>query len=108
VDIDSVRLLVDAGNWYESAHFQERLAERGITVEQVLEAIRVGRVVQELPTTGADPECIICGDVERQIAFLRIIQPLYVMCAVGEVVTFVSVDWNPPREFGQKRGGRRR
>ena len=55
MDIDSVRMLIEAGDWYESVHFQERLAERGITIEQVLEAIRVGRIVQKLPTTGADP-----------------------------------------------------
>ncbi|MCS6862163.1 MAG: DUF4258 domain-containing protein [Abditibacteriales bacterium] len=107
MDIDSVRMLVEAGDWYESAHFQERLAERGITIEQVLEAIRVGRVIQELPPTGADPECIVCGDVERQIAFLKVVQPLYIVCAVGDVVTFVTADWNPPREFGQKRRRRR-
>ena len=108
MDIDSIRALIEAGDWYESGHAQDRMAERGIAIDQVLEAIQCGRIVEELPTTGRDPECLICGDVERSIVFLRTVHPLYVVCAVGDIVTIVTVDWNPPREFGQKDRRRRR
>ena len=108
MDIDSIRTLVDAGEWYESGHAQERMVERGIDIDQVLDAIRHGRIVEELPPTGRDPKCLVCGEVERRLAFLQVVHPLYVVCAVGEVVTIVTVDWNPPRELGQKPRGRGR
>jgi hypothetical protein len=51
---------------------------------------------------------MIRGVVRRELAGIEFDVPLYVQRGVGEVIFFITADWNPPREFGQKGRGRQR
>ena len=106
MDIDHIREMIGRNWWRTSDHFNQRCMERTISLPQALEAIHVGDIVQEFPRRKPSPECIICGYVRREIGDFIVLRPLYVLCAVGDVITFISADWNMPREFGQKRRGR--
>ncbi len=108
MDIDSIRAMVRDGDWTPTEHFQDRLDQRKIDLQQVLEAIEHGEIVQEFPKQSPHPECMIRGVVQRELAGIEFDMPLYVQCGVGEVIFFITADWNPPREFGQKGRGRRK
>ena len=58
--------------------------------------------MQTFPGRKPYPECIICGYVKRKIEIVTSTVPLYVLCAIGEVIILITADWNVPREFGQK------
>ncbi|PIW14682.1 MAG: hypothetical protein COZ06_16550 [Armatimonadetes bacterium CG_4_10_14_3_um_filter_66_18] len=102
MDIDAIRAMIRDGDWVPTEHFNERLDERTIDLEQVLESIACGEIVHEEPKQSPCPECMIRGLTRRRIAGIEFEVPLYVQCGIGEVVFFITADWNPPRQFGQR------
>jgi len=107
MDVDHIKEMVNRGWWVPTDHFNERMDERTISILQALTAIRNGSIIKEFPKRKPNPECIIQGYVERGIGGVNFSVPLYVVCGIGEVVFFITVDWNMPREFSQKRKQRR-
>ena len=97
MDIDAIQYLwsIDAVLYSEEA--QDRLWQREVTRENVGEALRTGRIVEERPGRPY-PKCHVVGWATREVAGLDVgLHPLHVACAVGEELHIVTVYWEDPK-----------
>jgi hypothetical protein len=93
VDIDFIRVLWEAGDVVYSEESQDRLWQREVTIENIGDAIRTGRIVEERE---GHPyrKCTIHGWTNRKVADLEIgLHTLKVACAVGEELHIITVYW---------------
>lgn len=98
VDIEHIRLMIRENLIHTSKEFNKRADERGFTLQLACEMIeRQGRIVEERPGDGPLPKCTIKGSAQRTIGGVKIIDELYISCAVGDDVVFVTGYWESDR-----------
>ena len=76
IDIHDLRKLCndDAVRWTD--HILKRLMQRGITQDDVLQAIRTGEIIEQYPDDYPFPSCLILG-----LSVLK--KSLHVVCGLG-------------------------
>jgi hypothetical protein len=101
--IDPIRRSVESANYWFTIHGFERCVERGISPEEVKDAIIQGEVIEEYPEDKYGPSCLIYGITRRR----RI---LHVQCSVDPVWVITAYDptlnpddWDP--EFKRRKRG---
>lgn len=83
MDLDKLRELVKADQYRLQKHALRRLDERGILIESVLEAILNGEIIEDYPTQGPFPSCLMLGWVGSE--------PLHVVLSMDEKESMVYI-----------------
>jgi hypothetical protein len=73
-------------------HAQRRLDSRGITIVEVKHVIDTGEMIENYPHDKPYPSCLILG-------YVRTHQPLYVLCALSNIVHIITVHWLDPNKW---------
>lgn len=73
-------------------HAQKRCDTRGISLEEIKQVITTGEIIETYPGDKPYPSCLILGYVRKS-------QPLYVLCALSEVVHIITVHWLDPAKW---------
>jgi hypothetical protein len=94
MDIDHIRALWQAEEVEYTNEAIRRMTQRGVSAENVGEAMMSGRIVEERPDAQPYASCTIRGWAERELAGLNIgLYPLNVACAVADVLRIITVYW---------------
>ena len=99
MDIDNIRQMIQNGDFMATKHIADGMAQRHISKEQIITAIMNGRIIEERPRQKPYPKCLIAGNVEREIAGIPFIMPLYIACALGDILYLLSTYWERSRDW---------
>ena len=81
-----------AGKIAYTMHAQQRMDERRTLIEEVLDVMLNGDIVEEYPDTKPLPSCLMMKQVRKN-------EPLYVLCAINDEATVVTVHWHDPEKW---------
>ncbi|MFZ2603748.1 MAG: DUF4258 domain-containing protein [Candidatus Omnitrophota bacterium] len=90
--IEQIREKINAGEFQITRHCQRRCDSRGISLAEIKEVITKGEIIETYPTDSPYPSCLIFGHV-------RGVEPLYVLCALGNIVHIITVHWLDPAKW---------
>lgn len=93
LDIEILRSLCRAGavNW--SVHASERIQQRGIFREDVINAIQTGRIIEQYPDAFPFPACLVLGLNVRDTY-------IHVVCGYdGSEIHIVTAYYPTPDKF---------
>lgn len=88
MEIDEVRTAIRNGKYRLTVHAIVRSKERGITIQDMEEAILGGEIIEEYPDDKPFPSCLILGRTSDG-------RPLHVVCSlapVSDIITFYFPD----------------
>ena len=90
IDIHDLQKLCNDGAVRWTDHILKRLMQRGITQDDVLQAIRTGEIIDQYPDDYPFPSCLVLG-----LSVLR--KLLHVVCGLGlgEVYMITAYYPNP-------------
>lgn len=104
MDIDHIREMVKLNQYVLSGHCVDRMKERKIEFAQIKGAIENGMIVEKRTKQKPYAEALVRGFVTKKITSdFSLVVPLYIVCGLGDGIVFITVDWNKPRSWGQKR-----
>jgi hypothetical protein len=86
MDIEKLRNKEITSEYRISRHAQKRLDERAISNEEFIQVILSGEIIEDYPNDKPYPSCLIMGYVRND-------EPLYVVCAVNDLVHIITVHW---------------
>jgi hypothetical protein len=69
-------------------HAQQEMAEEDISLEEALEAIRTGRLIEDYPEHRRGPCCLICGYTGQQ-------RPLHIVCTTTRPLLILITVYEP-------------
>lgn len=92
MDIEKLRRLVSGGKYRITLHAQKRMDQRAITLAELKEVICHGEVVEIYSNDKPFPSCLVVGRVRCGF-------PLYVVCALSDIVHIVTVHWMDPEKW---------
>lgn len=75
-----------------SLHAIRRIDERQILISEIEEVIFSGEIIESYPDDDPCSSYLILGYVRNN-------EPLYILCAVGEYLTIVTVHWFDPEKW---------
>lgn len=81
-----IRQKIICAEYNITRHAQRRCDTRGISLDDIKHVISTGEIIENYPADKPYPSCLILGYVRRH-------QPLYVLCALGEIVHIITVHW---------------
>ncbi len=87
LDIESIRALLDKP-FHMTQHAEQRRRQRGISIQDIKNAILCGDVIENYPDDYPYPSCLIMGYTEQG-------SPLHLVCGVGEGELFVITAYRP-------------
>lgn len=87
-----IRQKIHAGKYEMTFHARERAALRKITMSEIKEAMLCGEIIEKYPDDKPFPSCLIMGQVREGF-------PLYVVCAVSDLVHIITVHWLDPTKW---------
>lgn len=90
--IEQIRQKFIAGKYQLSRHCQRRCDSRGITLSEIKEVILNGEIIETYPKDSPYPSCLILG-------YVRVNQPLYMLCGLGHMVHIITVHWLDPDKW---------
>lgn len=77
--------------YHITRHAQRRCDTRSISLNDIKKVILTGEAIETYPEDTPYPSCLILGYVREK--------PLYVLCAVSDVVHIVTVHWLDPHKW---------
>lgn len=89
VMVEQIRQKFSEEKYRITGHCQRRCDSRGISLNEIKEAIAKGKLIETYPEDSPYPSCLILGYVRND-------KPLYVLCALGEIVHIITVHWLDP------------
>jgi hypothetical protein len=90
--IEQIRKKINAGEFLITRHCQRRCDSRGILLEEIKRVINEGEIIETYPRDTPYPSCLILGYVRKN-------EPLYVLCALGNIVHIITVHWLDPAKW---------
>jgi len=90
--LEQIRLKVLRGEYKITRHAQRRCDTRKISLEEIKLVILTGEIIENYPHDKPYPSCLILGYVKTH-------QPLYVLCALGETASIITVHWLDPAKW---------
>lgn len=89
ITIDSlISLCDDLNNVIVSQHAFIRLRERGITIDDILNGIRTGEVIEDYPDDYPYPSCLVLGLSIRDTH-------IHIVCGVGDNKLWIISSYYP-------------
>ena len=77
MDIEKILCLIEEEKINWSQHILERMHKRQILIDDILNVVKNGEIIEKYPKDTPYPSCLILGFTELQ-------KPLHVVCAVGD------------------------
>jgi hypothetical protein len=94
MDVDSIRTFWQTGDVEYTNEAIRRMTQRGVSEENVKEALMSGRVVEERPNAKPYATCTVQGWANRKVAGLDIgLHLLNVACAIADGLRIITVYW---------------
>lgn len=90
--LEQIRKKFNAGEYQLTRHSQRRCDSRGISLEEIKEVINKGEIIEIYPKDSPYPSCLILGYVRKN-------EPLYILCALGNIVHIITVHWLDPTKW---------
>lgn len=90
--IEKIRKKIRQGEYRLSKHAQKRCDERKVSLEEVLKIVFEGEIIESYPEDKPYPSYLILGYAEQN-------KPLYVLCAINELVHIITVHWLDPEKW---------
>jgi hypothetical protein len=90
--LEQIRDKINKGKYRISKHAQRRSDTREISLEETKQAIFNGEVIESYPHDKPYPSCLILGYVRKG-------EPLYVLCALSDIVHIITVHWLDPAKW---------
>ncbi len=90
--LEKIREKLNAGEYRITRHCQRRCDSRGISLQDIKEVINRGEIIEIYPKDSPYPSCLILGYVRKN-------EPLYVLCALGNIVHIITVHWLDPSKW---------
>ena len=93
LDIDTLRALCNSGAVRWSFHASERIQQRGIFRDDVINAIQTGRIIEQYPDAYPFPACLVIGLNIKGIY-------IHVVCGYdGDAVHIITAYYPTPDKF---------
>ena len=93
LEIESLQGLSHLGSVRWTAHALKRLMQRGISQDDVTQAVRTGEIIEQYPNDYPYPSCLILGKDLRG-------EPLHAVCGLGETELWMITAYHPdPAEW---------
>jgi len=89
--IEKIKIKIINGQYKLSRHAQKRCDERNICLEDMLMVVSHGRIIEKYPEDKPYPSYLVLGYIEEK--------PLYVLCAINELVHIITVHWLDPEKW---------
>ena len=67
MDIDHIRTMIENGDYEVTQHAIDRMHQRGVTLDQVLNVFKLGRIHSERVKEKPLPKCLVAGYVEVKL-----------------------------------------
>jgi len=83
LDIEIIRKAVRSDNYRETLEFIKRKTERKIWLDEVIECIMTGEIIEEYPDDSRGPSCLIHGKTKDG-------RHLHVCCSMNLPVWFIT------------------
>lgn len=90
--IEQIRQKFNAGEFQITRHAQRRCDSRGISLEEIKKVINEGEIIETYPKDFPYPSCLVLGYVRKN-------EPLYLLCALGNLVHIITVHWLDPAKW---------
>lgn len=88
MDIEKARHLCTDETIVMTQHVSYRCRERGITLEDIKQAIMQGKIIEDYPEDYPYPSCLVLGSSAAG-------QPIHVVCGVGEGRLWIITAYYP-------------
>lgn len=88
MDIELLQGLCNAAPFQMTQHAELRRRQRGITVQDIKQAIQTGEIIEDYPDAYPYPACLILG-------LTTIMKPLHIVCGVGDGQLWVVTAYFP-------------
>lgn len=76
MDISAIKKLCDEKRFRWTNHIFVRLIQRGIKIQDIIEAINDGEIIEDYPEDYPYPSCLILGKVNEKY--------LHIVCGINE------------------------
>lgn len=86
--LNGIKRLAAAEKVRITQHAQQEMAEEGITLDEVGQAIRVATVLEEYPEHRRGPCCLIYGQTQAD-------RPLHIVCTSAQPVLIIITVYEP-------------
>jgi uncharacterized protein DUF4258 len=86
--LDSIRDQVERDALRVTQHAQQEMAEEDIDLEEALQAIRSGKVIENYPEHRRGPCCLISGYTRQQ-------RPLHIVCTTARPLLILITIYEP-------------
>ncbi|OHB98291.1 MAG: hypothetical protein A2W74_02045 [Planctomycetes bacterium RIFCSPLOWO2_12_38_17] len=87
--IEQIRQKIKRGEYIITRHAQKRCDARKISLDEIKHVIYTGEIIENYPYDKPYPSFLILGNVRENM-------PLYVLCAMGQIVHIITVHWLDP------------
>ncbi len=93
VEIEAIIFNINSGRYYYSRHADDERLNDELSLKEVEEAIRNGRILEQYPDTGRGESCLVAG-------FTGHGKPIHVVCGVDSGgMTIITVYIPGPPKF---------
>ena len=86
--LEQIRAQADIENTRITQHAQQEMTEENITLDEVLEAIDIGRVLENYPEHRRGACCLINGVTKKD-------RPLHIVCTTAQPVLIIITVYEP-------------
>src|SRR3989338_1646500 len=90
--LEQIRHKIFEGEYKITRHAQRRCDSREISLEEIKQVMLTGEIIENYPHDKPYPSCLILGHIRTR-------QPLYVLCAVGQIIHIITVHWLDPAKW---------
>ncbi len=91
MDITDLQKLCKSGAIRWTLHVLERLLKRGISQDDVIQAINSGEIIEQYPDDYPYPSCLLLGNTDTGAA-------LHVVCGLGDSEVWMITAYHPDPE----------
>lgn len=91
-DLEHIKILCAKGNLRWTMHIMTRLLQRGISLDDVTNAIMSGEIIEDYPDDYPYPSCLILGRDKNN-------QALHTVCGTSENELWLITAYRPSLEF---------
>ena len=90
--IQDIRNKFSKGEYRITKNALKRCDIRNISLTEIREVVSKGKIVKTYTRDIPYPSCLVLG-------YVRKTTPLYVLCAVGELIHIITVHWLDPAKW---------
>lgn len=95
LDIDLIKKLIKNDKFQWRGHILIRMQQRGIKINDVINCINSGEIIEYYESDYPFPSCLILGFTDNNTG-------LHVICAVGQEYVWMITTYYPDREQWQE------